>query len=208
MCFFLISVQKFPNPSLPKSDWISSINVECGWGKKWDPPSVPGFSRINSYLLLSILFTSLQTNWNNLRLLVNLINLGCLTHPLPCGTIEMGFELSIISHLSYRLDRILFRKFEFYLTLGKIKHVWISTIMSYLLLMLVGCVDPRGCQTPPLRTATIWGSFEDSETQSLDVGSSYWYSCRTGLFELGNNNYSSYIDLVTISLSSFCIFSS
>ena len=92
MCFFLISVQKFPNPSLPKSDWISSINVECGWGKKWDPPSVPGFSRSNSYLLLSILFTSLQTNWNNLRLLVNLINLGCLTHPLPCGTIEMGFE--------------------------------------------------------------------------------------------------------------------
>ena len=65
-------------------------------------------------------------------------------------------------------------------------------------LMLVGCVDPRGCQIPPLRTNTIWGSFEDSETQDLDVGSSYWYSCRTGLFELGNNNYSSYIDLVTI----------
>ncbi len=70
--------------------------------------------------------------------------------------------------------------------------------MTFWFNLKLDCVDPRGCLTPPLRTATIWGSFEDSATQGLDVGSLYWYSCRSGLFELGENNYSSYIDMVKI----------
>ena len=37
---------------------------------------------------------------------------------------------------------------------------------------------------PPSRTDEIWGSFEDSETKNLDVGTSYWYSCRQGLFQV------------------------
>ena len=44
-----------------------------------------------------------------------------------------------------------------------------------------GCVDPRGCQPPPPRTSTIWGSFEDSDAKVLDVGTSYWYSCHKKL---------------------------
>ena len=63
---------------------------------------------------------------------------------------------------------------------------------------VVGCVDPRGCKDPPKRTAEVWGSFEDSPTKSLDVGTSYWYSCRAGLFLMGKDNYSSFIDLKCI----------
>ena len=37
-----------------------------------------------------------------------------------------------------------------------------------------GCVDPRGCPLPPLRTSEIWGSYEDSSTKATDVGSTYW----------------------------------
>jgi hypothetical protein len=51
---------------------------------------------------------------------------------------------------------------------------------------------------PPPRTKEIWGSFEDSETKSLDVGTSYWYSCRSGLFELGPDNYVPYIDVTCV----------
>ena len=61
-----------------------------------------------------------------------------------------------------------------------------------------GCVDPRGCQPPPPRTSIIWGSFEDSDTKVLDVGTSYWYSCRLGLFMLAENNFTSYLDLECI----------
>ena len=42
------------------------------------------------------------------------------------------------------------------------------------------CMDKRGCQTPPLRNDKIWGSFEDSPTQNLELGSTYWYACREG----------------------------
>jgi hypothetical protein len=38
-----ISVHRFPDATKPKSDWTSSIDVKCGWGKAWDPPFVPGF---------------------------------------------------------------------------------------------------------------------------------------------------------------------
>ena len=95
--FFL--VYRFPNNSLPKSSWASTLQVVCGWGKSWSPPAV------------------------------------------------------------------------------------------------TGCVDPRGCIAPPSRTPEVWGSFEDSPTKLLDVGVSYWYSCRAGLFALGANNYSSFIDM-------------
>jgi hypothetical protein len=60
---------------------------------------------------------------------------------------------------------------------------------------IIGCVDPRGCKDPPKRTDEVWGSFEDSPTKSLDVGTSYWYSCRAGLFYLAENNYLSFIDM-------------
>ena len=56
-------------------------------------------------------------------------------------------------------------------------------------------MDPRGCPLPPLSTDIIWGSYDDSVTKSLDVGTSYWYSCRTGLFEIGADNFSAFIDL-------------
>ena len=44
------------------------------------------------------------------------------------------------------------------------------------------CVDPRHCYPPPKRNGIVWGSFEDDPTQSLEVGASYWYSCRNGSF--------------------------
>jgi hypothetical protein len=79
---YFFTVQRFPNFSLPKSEWTTTLEVNCGWGKQWDPPSV------------------------------------------------------------------------------------------------LGCIDPRGCQAPPPRTSLIYGSFEDSLTKPLDVGTTYWYSCR------------------------------
>ena len=60
---------------------------------------------------------------------------------------------------------------------------------------VIGCVDPRGCPLPPLSTDIIWGSYDDSVIKSLDVGASYWYSCRTGLFEISSHNLSSVVDL-------------
>ena len=75
-------VYKFPNDSLPKSEWVNTLDVRCGWDKKWDPPTVKG------------------------------------------------------------------------------------------------CVDPRGCQPPPSWNELIYGSYEDAVVKNLDVGTSYWYSCR------------------------------
>ncbi len=43
-----------------------------------------------------------------------------------------------------------------------------------------GCIDPRECPLPPSRTDEIWSSYEDDESKSLDVGTVYWYQCRTG----------------------------
>jgi hypothetical protein len=40
------------------------------------------------------------------------------------------------------------------------------------------------------------GSYEDSDG-NLDVGTTYWYSCRIGLFMMGENNLTSYIDMVS-----------
>ena len=94
-----IIVYRFPDDLVPKSSWSSTFQVNCGWGKTWNPP------------------------------------------------------------------------------------------------LVTGCVDPRGCIAPPSKTAEIWGSFEDSPTKLLDVGVSYWYSCRAGLFSMGGNNYSSFIDM-------------
>ena len=48
------------------------------------------------------------------------------------------------------------------------------------------CVDPRGCKEPPLRNDRIWGSYEDSKTKSLEVGTVYWYECRYGVFDFNN----------------------
>ena len=42
------------------------------------------------------------------------------------------------------------------------------------------CKDKRECQEPPLRNQRIWGSFEDSHTKKLSIGSTYWYTCRNG----------------------------
>ena len=61
-----------------------------------------------------------------------------------------------------------------------------------------GCVDPRGCAPPPPRNDEIWGSYEESATKNLDVGSTYWYSCRSGLFVFGNGSATSFIDLKCI----------
>jgi hypothetical protein len=47
---------------------------------------------------------------------------------------------------------------------------------------LIGCVDPRGCQPPPPRNGIIYGSFEDDDAKSVEVGARYWYSCRYGMF--------------------------
>jgi hypothetical protein len=33
---------RFPFENLNKTDWPSTIEVKCGWGKAWDPPTVPG----------------------------------------------------------------------------------------------------------------------------------------------------------------------
>ena len=52
-----------------------------------------------------------------------------------------------------------------------------------------------GCQTPQVRTATIWGSFEDVVTEEMDVVFTH-----ARLFEL-SNNFSSNLDLVSISLN-------
>jgi hypothetical protein len=60
---------------------------------------------------------------------------------------------------------------------------------------VLGCVDPRGCKVPPLKTNEIWGSYDDSPTKSLDVGTTYWYACRAGLFMYSENNFSSFIDM-------------
>lgn len=85
------SVYRFPNYSVPKTNWQTSLQVKCGWAKTWDPPSV------------------------------------------------------------------------------------------------LGCVDPRGCQPPPARTSEVWGSYDDDEAKSLEVGVKYWYSCRAGMFQVINN---------------------
>ena len=42
-----------------------------------------------------------------------------------------------------------------------------------------GCIDPRGCQPPPARNMEVWGNFDDSN-KNLDVGVTYWYSCKAG----------------------------
>ena len=60
-----------------------------------------------------------------------------------------------------------------------------------------GCVDPRGCQEPPLRTDRIWGSYEDTYG-SLEVGSLYWYECRKGVFEMQDGTQKQSIDLICI----------
>ena len=82
------SVYRFPNYSLPKTEWKTNLQVRCGWAKTWDPASV------------------------------------------------------------------------------------------------LGCVDPRGCQPPPPRTSEVWGSYDDDEIKSLEVGIKYWYSCRAGMFQV------------------------
>ncbi len=63
---------------------------------------------------------------------------------------------------------------------------------------LLGCIDPRGCEPPPSKTDDIYGSYEVSDTKPLDVGTTYWYSCRAGLFRLGPENYSAYLELSCI----------
>jgi hypothetical protein len=99
---FFWTVYRFPNFSLPKSEWTSTLEVRCGWGKQWDPPT------------------------------------------------------------------------------------------------LLGCIDPRGCQPPPSKTKEIYGSYEVTDTKPLDVGTTYWYACRAGLFRLGPDNYSAYLELSCI----------
>ena len=100
------SVYRFPNYSLPKSEWSSTLQVKCGWAKQWDPSSVSG------------------------------------------------------------------------------------------------CVDPRGCTNPPPRSDTIWGSFEDDPVQNVDVGSSYWYSCRSGVFEMPDGTTAAFIYLTCVNSDS------
>ena len=62
-----------------------------------------------------------------------------------------------------------------------------------------GCVDPRGCELPPPRNERIWGSFEDTNgLGSLDVGSSYWYECRDGVFEDTDGIQKPFIELFCV----------
>ena len=64
-----------------------------------------------------------------------------------------------------------------------------------------GCVDPRGCKLPPPRNSRIWGSYEDlhkDRENPLDVGNVYWYSCRTGGFEMYGGTIVSHIELTCI----------
>ena len=96
---FFHPVYKFPNFSLPKSEWRQTLDVSCGYGKQWDPPTI------------------------------------------------------------------------------------------------LGCIDPRGCQPPPPRNNILYGSYEESVTKPLDVGSVYWYSCRAGLFHVGTGNFSAFIEV-------------
>ena len=63
---------------------------------------------------------------------------------------------------------------------------------------LMGCIDPRGCQPPPSKTNDIYGSYEVSDTKPLDVGTTYWYACRAGLFRFGPDNYAAYLELSCI----------
>ena len=46
--------------------------------------------------------------------------------------------------------------------------------------VIPSCIDPRGCQDPPVRTDRVWGSWEDAEEPIKDVGTVYWYECRKG----------------------------
>ncbi len=85
------------------------------------------------------------------------------------------------------------------------KSAWSSTLQakcgwgpSWEPALVTGCVDPRGCPPPPPRNSIYWGSYEDSPTKSLDVGTTYWYSCRAGLFAMPNGNLVSYIDLTCV----------
>ena len=96
---FYNTVYRFPNFSTPKSDWSSTLDVSCGYGKQWDPPTV------------------------------------------------------------------------------------------------LGCIDPRGCQPPPPGNNILYSSYDQSATKTLDVGTAYWYSCRTGLFSMGPANLSSFIEV-------------
>ena len=57
------------------------------------------------------------------------------------------------------------------------------------------CVDPRGCPDPPYRNERIWGSFEDSKDKSLEVGTAYWYECRSGQFDFQNGTLAPFIEL-------------
>ncbi len=49
------------------------------------------------------------------------------------------------------------------------------------------CVDPRGCKPPPERNDRVWGSFEDLEEPTTDVGDVYWYECRKGKWVISGN---------------------
>jgi hypothetical protein len=33
---------RFPDENKNRTDWSSTLTVKCGWGKAWDPPTVPG----------------------------------------------------------------------------------------------------------------------------------------------------------------------
>ena len=62
---------------------------------------------------------------------------------------------------------------------------------------IAGCVDPRGCKVPPARNDRIWGSYEDTYG-SLEVGNTYWYSCRDGAMEMKDGSLVTHIDLTCI----------
>ena len=63
---------------------------------------------------------------------------------------------------------------------------------------ITGCVDPRGCKEPPGKTDLIWMAPYKDDYGPLEVGKTYWYECRYGIFELNNGKLVPYINLTCI----------
>jgi len=62
-----------------------------------------------------------------------------------------------------------------------------------------GCVDPRGCKEPPITNERIWkGQYGGGDFGPLDVGKTYWYECRKGVFKFKDGHQESYINVTCI----------